>query len=228
MTALARCGVLAWSWLWLSVAGCGSDAPPDPETVPPPKDSGHETFDTAADAGPEEVADTSVEETIDPDTGADTAVRDTGPEVLPCEAGQFEPNGSEGSALGLKDIDDCDGSGGSFSGTIGGGGDVDWWTFKGKDTFGCTVDPTASTKSGVRVCIFVACEAGATEVKSCPKGTKAKSPAGSQGCCSDSSGNVEVDFHCTLVGTNDSAAVYMRVDDTTATTCKPYKVDYHY
>ena len=69
---------------------------------------------------------------------------------------------------------------------------------------------------------------GATELKSCPSGTKATSPAGSVGCCSDVSGNVQVEYKCTLVGTNDSADVYLRVDDTFTKVCRPYTVDYHF
>jgi len=210
----------------LSLACGGTDAPSDPD--PNPKadgaaDTAEVSVDTAIDP------DTGIEETIDPDTGLpDTGVRDTGPDILTCTGSQFEPNNSEGSALWLKEVTDCDGSGGSFSGTLGGSLDVDWWHYTGKDTFGCSVDPTASTKSGVRVCIFAACVAGATELKSCPKGTKATSPAGSVGCCSDVSGDVEVEFGCTLVGADDGADVYMRVDDTFTKVCRPYTVDYHF
>jgi hypothetical protein len=214
--------------LLLSVAflgGCGGGTPEDPNTVP--MDSGHEVSDVALEA------DDTGSDTAEPDAEPDadpneTTVRDTGPEILTCTGSQWEPNGSEGSAEWIGDITDCDGTGGSFSGVLGGGADVDWWHYSGTDKFGCSVDPTASTSSGVRLCMYVACKGGATELKGCTKGAPSKSPSGNVGCCADYAGAVALDFKCTLLGTDDSADVYLKLDDPSATTCKPYTVAYHF
>jgi hypothetical protein len=147
---------------------------------------------------------------------------------LSCTGSQIEPNDSLASARLLTGIDDCDGSGSTFKGTVG-GADVDFWTYKGKDKFGCTVDPTVNNKSAsVRVCVFAQCASGATEFKKCSKGTATKLPSGLDGCCTDGPGEASLDYTCTLVGTDDSADVFMRVDSPGATTCLPYEVDYHF
>ncbi len=203
------------------VGGCGGGTPEDPGV---PTDSGQDVAaDSAVDTG---TPDTDTPDTEVPDTGPE--VRDTGPEILDCTSSQWEPNGTEGSASWIGEITDCDSAGSSFSGVLGGGSDVDWWHYAGSDKLGCSVDPWASTKSGVKLCMYVSCKGGPTEVKSCKTGTASKSPSGAPGCCSDSGGTVQIDFHCTLLGADDSADVFLKVSDPTVTTCRPYKVDYHY
>lgn len=196
------------------------DAAPETEPEDTAADSEEPIFDTGA-------AGDATSETTSDDTGS---IEDTPPETgkLTCTGSQAEPNDSLPSARPLKAIDDCDGSGDKFAGTVG-GADVDYWTFKGSDKFGCTVDPSVTNHSGsVRVCVFAQCLSGTTEFKKCNAGTAFKLPSGLDGCCTDGPGDASLDFKCTLVGTDDSADVFIRVDSPGATTCLPYDVDYHF
>ncbi|MBI2392918.1 MAG: hypothetical protein HYV09_25255 [Deltaproteobacteria bacterium] len=205
---------------------CAGEAPVD---VDPVRDAARESGDADEDTGEPPPGD----EDAAADAGAETsdaAPTDTaGDGPLVCEGSESEPNNSLPSAVSLKDIDDCDSSGGSFKGVVAGATDPDFWHFTGSDKLGCVVDPTASTKtSGVRVCVFVSCSAGTTSIKSCPKGTPATSPGGVNGCCSDGPGEVEVEHTCPLPGADDGADVYLRVDAPTATACVPYEITYHF
>jgi hypothetical protein len=194
-----------------------------------------------ADAEP----DTRIQE-----TAADTAIEDTTPEAEPdtppeaepdvapeveadtrpvCTGEEFEPDDTAPLAARLAKIDDCDGSGSTVHGILADADDVDYFHFEGSDTFGCTVDPSASTKQSVQVCVFVACIRGATRVNGCNSGDPYASQAGLHGCCVDGPGEASVDFTCTLVGADDSADVYIRVEDPSASsTCESYDVDYHF
>lgn len=202
---------------------CAGEAPVD---VDPPTDAARESGD-AADEAPES-GDEDTDATPIEDAAADA--RDAeGDAPLVCEGSESEPNNSLPSAVSLKNIDDCDSSGGSFNGVVAGATDPDFWHFTGSDKIGCVVDASASTKTtGVRLCVFVSCSAGTTSIKSCPKGTPATSPGGVSGCCSDSAGNVEVEHTCPLPGADDGADVYLRVDAPGATACVPYAVTYHF
>lgn len=132
-------------------------------------------------------------------------------------------------------LTDCDkdGSvfyGGSFAPATGvlTPGDTDYYTFSGKDTFGCSVNPTATTTTaGFRLCLFVACNVSATNFKSCSQGTHATSPSGLPGCCTGAAGTVQARFSCSSsITSNDSAKIYIRADHATA--CTPYSIDYHF
>lgn len=210
--------VALFAFASLFVIACGSESPEDSDPVR--SDTGAST-DGA-------VADSAVEEDAAPeDTGADAA-SDSGTDAgkLTCTGTDPEPNDTRVTATRLKEIDDCDGSGGKLEGIVAGGADVDWFTYAGKDTTWCRVDVTASTSADVRVCVVAFCGSGATAFKSCAKGTKT-TVAGVDGCCA-TGGQVELEHSCTLVGTSDNADVWMRVDDPGGTTCKSYSVDYHF
>jgi len=205
--------------LSLVLTACGGEAPEDSDPVV--------NGDSGGDADNEAAAEASAD-SAPADEGVDTA--DTGPTKLTCEGSEPEPNDTRVVARVLKEIDDCDGSGGSFKGVVGGGGDIDYWTYSGKDTTLCRVDVTASTKSGVRLCAVAFCKGGATAFKSCKKGLKT-TVAGVDGCCSGPGellAEVELEHSCTLLGPSDDADVWMRVDDPGGTTCKSYTVDYHF
>ena len=218
--------------------GCAGEVPQDQDKK---LDVG--VYDAGADTSTDDTAaaddtgspDTGSTDTGSPDTGSTDTGTDTGvdadakPTRLVCPGEEFEPNDSRPTAAPLKDINDCDGSGGSFSGIVAGGTDQDWWSYKGSDTFGCVVDATASAASaGIRVCVFARCNDGSTAFKSCKKGTAITLSSGEQGCCGEGGASAEVEHSCTLVGTDDSATVSMRVDAPGATACTPYKVDYHF
>ncbi len=224
--------------LWIGLVGCSGEVPQDQDKK---LDVG--VYDVASESADDTGSlDTGApDDTGSPDTGSpDTAVADTGaadtgadadakPTRLVCPGEEFEPNDSRPTAAPLKDINDCDGSGGSFSGIVAGGTDQDWWSYKGSDTFGCVVDATAGSGSaGIRVCIFARCLDGSTAFKSCKKGTTITLSGGEQGCCGEGGTNAQIEHSCTLVGTDDSATVSMRIDAPGATACTSYKVDYHF
>ena len=98
--------------------------------------------------------------------------------------------------------------------------------FDGKDTFGCSVNPTVQLDApGLRICAFALCATGSTTIQNCNGATAAVSPAGTHGCCTTGTTSVALQINCT--GTNDSAAIYIRVDQTT-NQCVAYDVAYHY
>jgi hypothetical protein len=152
----------------------------------------------------------------------------------PCvDAGVGEPNETEDAAHALKPtaIDDCDSSGDTVSGTLKGASDVDWYRYEGNDTALCVEDAerkVAQSESGIRVCKYIECVTGLTEV-TCPNGTtNDKSPLGRLGCCAPGGFTIDT-FNCT--GTLDEHVyVYIRVDQPSATaaTCNDYQLDYHY
>jgi hypothetical protein len=72
--------------------------------------------------------------------------------------------------------------------------------------------------------VLAKCPSGTTELSSCNQGTAATdAPSGMVGCCS-TSGSVELDHNCS--GTNDSADIYIRVDQANA--CKSYSLLWHF
>jgi hypothetical protein len=208
-------GQFSWGiFVVACISGCGGD------------DS------SAADAGDEGVfdaapgADTFVAPDVAADVVRDVAIEaDTGVPPLSCTGEIDEPNASEILATPLGIIDDCDSSGSSVHGVSSGTGDVDWMVFHGTDTFGCSVDPTLSINAtGVRLCAFALCDDGTTTIQNCNGATAATSPAGTHGCCTNTK-NLSVQINCS--GTNDSAAIYVRVDQT-QNQCVAYDVAYHY
>jgi hypothetical protein len=143
-----------------------------------------------------------------------------------------EPNESEATAYPLVSgaIEDCDGDGSTFAGTLA-PGDVDWITYEGSDVFGCVVDPTraiSQSQSGMRMCKFFQCISGDTEV-TCPSGTtSATSPGGRAGCCGTMGFGVS-GLNCTGTSSDDTD-VYIRLDmpNGNASTCNDYTLAYHY
>jgi hypothetical protein len=124
------------------------------------------------------------------------------------------------------EIDDCDGSGSTVTGTIG-PDDVDLHAYFGNDNVGCQVNASVSTEdSGYRLCLFTQCADGAqTTLIACHEGsTQEAGPSGYQGCCVTAPGTVEVEHDCP--GLDESAGVYIRIDEANA--CVDYSVDYHY
>ncbi len=140
-----------------------------------------------------------------------------------------EPNDSEAAATTRPEINDCDGSGSSVTGMIAGSGDADWFKFQGDDDIGCSVNPYAFSNAvnvGARVCAFADC-GGTTEFKSCKQGAADFSPSGRPGCCTTSGSAVELEINCPGT-TEDSAMIYIRIDQPNANACIPYTLDYHY
>lgn len=155
-----------------------------------------------------------------------------------------EPNGTvalAASACGVNvsasscNLTDCDSDGSTAfggpwppaQGVVDPSDIADYFTYHGSDTFGCVVDPTATTQqSGFRLCVFTHCPQGATTFNSCTAGTPATNPNGYPGCCTTAPGTVTVDYSCAN-SSDDSAQVYIRADEPT-TSCSDYTIDYHF
>jgi hypothetical protein len=107
-------------------------------------------------------------------------------------------------------------------------GDVDLFTYFGKDTVTCSVNPYAKTDdSGFRLCMWAQCADGkATTIKTCGKGTATDGPGGLKGCCAQAPVELEIEHDCPGITDNDSGGIYMQVDQ--STTCASYTIDYHF
>ncbi|HEY1957475.1 MAG TPA: hypothetical protein VGH28_17775 [Polyangiaceae bacterium] len=201
----------------LGIVACGGD------------DAGDAATDASDEVGVDAPADVSVDvapEAAPRDASKDVAA-DTGAPRLTCKSDVDEPNESEILSTPLGTIDDCDGSGSDVAAVSSGTGDVDWMVFHGQDTFGCSVDPTLQIDApGLRLCAFALCEKGTTTIQDCGSGTAATSPAGTHGCCTTSTMSMTLQIACS--GSDDSAGIYIRVDQPDTNQCVPYDVTYHY
>lgn len=75
------------------------------------------------------------------------------------------------------------------------------------------------------MCVFADCDESNAEF-TCPNGTmSAMSPGGHPGCCGSASMMFVV--NCAMNG-NESARVYIRLDQAPADACVDYDVDYSY
>ena len=210
----------------LALAGCGGEnGAPGID----PRDGGSGGSDGPADNGVTfmEVGVDSAPDTAPIDTAPETPI-DTALAAPICVGEEPEPNDTEPSAVPLGAIDACDSSGSAFSGYLHASTDVDHWHYQGREKLGCRVDPTATTKDDVELCVFVACLSGATQINDCTSGSPASSYAKLSGCCTSGPGTAIVDFKCTLLGGSDEADVYLRVRNPKAKACQPYDVSYHY
>lgn len=220
--------------LFLAGPGCGASSP-EPEELDGSAgidDEGDGDTDSAPPKKPEYPdVDGGDEEDAALDGFADASKKDAGdagkkPDGGPgtCNEQDTEPNDTEATAEQLGDISDCDSAGGSIVGTFKAAGEIDWFAFHGKDQFGCSVNPTATTQADVRICMYASCGSGGTGIASCPKGS---AETGGTGCCVDGPGTVEAEVNCP--GINDSSDVEIKVTPLTpGMTCTQYSIDYHY
>jgi hypothetical protein len=216
MSSIVRwCGV-AWFALACSCANGGTEDLPvggDAGTETTAQDSSEEDTALQEDTGADSAPDTMMEEDTAVDTGADTA-------PVMCTGEESEPNDTDTMARALTNIDDCDGSGKSWSGVLHDEKDVDVYTFEGSDTFGCSVNAYAKATGDVWMCLKPVCKTGSTTYKGCTKGTRT-----GDDCCGN---EVEADFNCSGT-TDESAVVTIRVSSTdTLLTCGAYTFQYHY
>lgn len=152
-----------------------------------------------------------------------------------CTDAGTEPNDTPATATWACtpspcNVTDSDGEGSDKKGVVTGvisSTDVDYFKFAGEDTWGDVAKAAASTSGGgFRLCVFVSCKGGSiAELKGCENGstTATSPPTGLVGCCS-TSGDVQVDHNCS--GLDESANVYLRVDQ--ATVCTPYNLAWHF
>lgn len=144
-----------------------------------------------------------------------------------CEDYGAEPHETQATAHSLGEITDADANGSFACGTIQGGGDVDWFTFTGVDAFLNMVDPSrtlvAENDAG-RLCVYMQCDNGTTSVTCGANDTPDTAPLGQKGCCG--LGTVSPGLNCT--GLDDSAKVWIKVDNPEMLACVPYRLDYHF
>ncbi len=120
----------------------------------------------------------------------------------------------------------CGGSSKTHNGVADMSGDTDWYTATASGGTLCSGDATAKVdQSNLRVCVFVKCASGNT-TRSCTQGTNA-TDSGLDGCC-NTGGTAEATVQCSGLTNNQSADVYIRVDQPGGNACTAYKLTYSY
>ena len=141
-----------------------------------------------------------------------------------CTNDMYEANDTQATATDLGQINDCDKNGSSVSGVLA-GGDVDWFTYKGSDTFGCSVNPSRDITSDgqAKLCKYIRCPG--LKLDKCPNdSTSDTSPEGDPGCCTTT--KMELGINCN--GASDDATIFLKVEKPPAFTCVNYTFNYHY
>lgn len=164
---------------------------------------------------------------------AETSAADTSSDDgASCEADANEPNDIEQDAIWQPTITDCDEDAGAIDGILDWDGDVDWYAYRGNDTFGCVVDPLRSVVATdyLRFCKFVECVDGSNaSAGPCPVGTAAAATdSGMPGCCAEGVGVVDFAVPVDCASGDDSTSVYVRLDQSPVDACVAYTVSYHY
>ncbi|MEZ4384107.1 MAG: hypothetical protein R3A79_22430 [Nannocystaceae bacterium] len=155
----------------------------------------------------------------------------TGDGILMCNPTDVdEPNNSENTATVLPNITDSDGDGDVVESILAGADDEDWFAYRGTDVAFAYVDPTGDLMADMqlRLCIFVECANGPTKPVTCQGSIDAESPDYRQGCCNTGAAPfVSIDLYCDA-NDDDSAFVFMRVDQGYENICTPYTIEYHF
>lgn len=150
-------------------------------------------------------------------------------EMLLCPGEEEFPGDSETTPKDLGDITDNDDDFFNVKNVLSGADDVDWYVYDASDTLGYIAEPTVKLIGGTqRMCQFMLCangNAAMTEVN-CPEGSKfAISPMLRPGCCAET-GVVIKDLNCS--GQDESARVWVRIDQPAVDACSPYEIDLHF
>ena len=152
------------------------------------------------------------------------------PDASCTDIGPGEPNNSLPTAYSLGHISDADFDGSRLCATLSGPSDVDWYTYHGSDYLLSIVDPWAKIDSSrrLRLCSYFQCRVGSPHF-TCPfPSTPDTGPSGAPGCCSDSQFALP-HFYCTTqIGGDDSAQVWIRVDNPGSLACAAYELRYHF
>jgi hypothetical protein len=137
-----------------------------------------------------------------------------------------EPNNSQLTAYNLGSISDADSSGGYICPILKGGADVDWFHYSGNDVFLNVVDPsrTVTAELNARLCVYLDCDSGTTSVGCDADDVDDVAPGGQEGCCGV--GSVSPNLNCS--GIDDSAHVWIKVENVDMQMCVPYQLDYHF
>ena len=96
-----------------------------------------------------------------------------------------------------------------------------------KDALGNYVDPFRSLVTqngeGARLCVYIQCSNQPTNLD-CKGATPSTAPLGQPGCCDG--GTIAPSLDCS--GLNDSAKIWIRLDNPQKLACVPYQLDYHF
>lgn len=157
----------------------------------------------------------------------DTSCRDCKQVSEACEdESGTEVNETQATAHKLGTISDADSAGGFVCAVLDGAADVDWYTFKGDDVLLNYVDPTREVLSDLnhRICVYLVCDNGQPSI-GCDGGeTMDVAPMGQPGCCGI--GEVSPSLDCQ--GTDDSATIWVKVENVDGLACVPYELRYHF
>jgi hypothetical protein len=200
------------SWM-----GCGtSNGDPDvePELAPPATtstsatpDAGRRPEPDAAFSGDKDAAADGAPQA--PDAGDGRCVDDD------------DPGSSDVTARALPDTSDAQNTAITVNGVANGAVDVDTYALAVADTAGHLLQPSIATPTkGVELCVFVTCQSGGTDLKSCTGGTL---DVGTKGCCAPGPAKPIPDWNCS--GSNDSARLQFRITPT-GDACLPYSFSY--
>lgn len=144
---------------------------------------------------------------------------------------EHEPNNVEDDAKKLPNITDEDSAGAHIESILAGEGDVDWFAYMGSDVALAFVDPASGIDADMelRLCLFVECINGPTKPFTCTDSIYDETPDLTlPGCCnSGGSAFVAIDLYCEAGG-DESAYVFMRVDQGHDDICVPYEITYHF
>jgi hypothetical protein len=226
---LKACVGILFATIVASVVGCSSSSaegfpPPPPEeeeTSPAPKAAAKPSTPPAPPAPVSTNEPTTPPPPDEPDAGAPAP--DSGAQ---CQDTSPEPASTEANAYALPAIDDCDGSAQTIRGVAAGMFDVDVYKFRGDDTYLCRMGPKASiTAPGLRLCMFIQCQSGTTNIASCGAGTASLSKQGLKGCCVEGPAEMTLDFDCNG-SADETSNFYLQVDQPKADLCVPYSVTY--
>jgi len=157
----------------------------------------------------------------------DTTCRDCKQVSEACEdESATEPNETQLTSHGLGEITDADAAGSFVCAVLDGAEDVDWYTYNGKDAFLNFVDPTREVISDLnhRICVYIVCQNGEPTIGCGGDETPDTAPLGQKGCCG--TGNVSPSLNCQ--GTNDSAVIWVKVENIDELACVPYELKYHF
>lgn len=171
-------------------------------------------------------------ETSTPDDETSGGSGEAGDPPVVCNpADDFEPNDFEDEAKPVPNITDEDSAGEHLESILAGERDVDWFAYMGSDTALAYVDPASGIDADmeVRLCLFAECVNGPTKPFTCLDSIYDESPELTlPGCCNTGGSTaVSIDLYCDAGG-DESAYIFMRVDQGTADICVPYEITYHF
>ncbi|MCA9634493.1 MAG: hypothetical protein KC420_00475 [Myxococcales bacterium] len=148
------------------------------------------------------------------------------PTFAECTNEPGEPNDSQASAYSLGTITDDDADGSYVCATLDGPDDVDWFVYNGEDKPFNVVNPTRqlSANAQARLCVYAQCVGNSGTYVSCVGETKDTAPQGQLGCCSY--GSVTPGIECD--GLDDSATIWIKVENQNALECVEYQLSYHF